>query len=68
MRLSLTLFIDLKIKSNFNKIRMLRLCNDFSFVINHRKDLKYYIINMKVDKTYRAIDDTMKKDCSLNEI
>ena len=47
---------------------MLRLCNDLSFIMNHRKDLKYCMINMKVDKAYRAIDDTMKKDCFLNKI
>ena len=61
MRLNSIRFIDLKMKLNFNKIKMLRLCNDLSLVMNHRKDLKYCIINMKVDKVYRAIDDTIKK-------
>ena len=61
MRLNSTQFIDLKMKLNFNKIRILHLCSDLSFIINHRKNLKYCIINMKVDKACRAIDDTMKK-------
>ena len=61
MRLNSTRLIDLKIKLNFDKIKMLRLCNDLSFMMNHQKDLKYYIINMKVDKACRAIDDTIKK-------
>ena len=68
MRLNSTQFIDLKMKSNFDKIKMLRLCNDLSLIRNHQKDLKYCIINMKVDKTCPAIDDTMKKNCSLNKI
>ena len=46
---------------------MLRLWSDLSFVINHRKHLKYYMINMKIDKVYRAIDDIMKKNCFLNK-
>ena len=68
MRLNSIQLIDLKMKLDFNKIKMLRLCNNLSFIMNHRKDLKYYIINMKVDKVYRAIDDTMKKNCFLNKI
>ena len=68
MRLNSTRFIDLKMRSDFNKIKMMCLCNDFPFMINHRKDLKCYIINMKVNKTCRAVDGTMKKDCSLNKI
>ena len=68
MRLNSTRLIDLKMKLNFNKIKMMRLCSDLSFIINHRKNLKYYMINMKVDKVYRAIDDTIKKDYSLNKI
>ena len=57
-----------KMNVNLNKIQILCLCNDLSLTINHRKDLKYYIINMKVDKTCRAIDDTMKKNNFLNKI
>ena len=68
MRLNSTRFIDLKMKSDFDKIKMLRLYSDFSLIVNHRKDLKYYMINIKVDKTCRAIDDTMKKDYFLNKI
>ena len=68
MWLNSTRFIDLKIRSDFDKIRILRLRNDFSLMINNRKDLKYYIINMKVDKVCRAIDDTMKKNYFLNKI
>ena len=32
------------------------------------KNIKYYVINMKVNKAYHAIDDTMKKDYFLNKI
>ena len=60
--------IIFKININLNKIQILCLCNDLPFMINHRKNLKYYIINMKVDKTYRAIDDIMKKNNFLNNI
>ena len=62
MQLNSIRFIDLKIKSNFDKIKILCLCNDLSLMINHRENLVYRIINMKVDKVYRAIDNTMKKD------
>ena len=68
MQLNSTRFIDLKMKSNFNKIKILRLYSDLSFIMNYRKDLKYYMINMKVDKIYRAIDDIIKKNCFLNKI
>ena len=68
MRLNSTRLIDLKMKSTFNKIRMLRLCNNLSFIMNYQKDLKYYMINMKIDKVCRAIDDTIKKNYSLNKI
>ena len=68
MRLNSTRFIDLKMKLNFNKIKMLRLCNDLSFMINHRKNSKYCMINIKVDKACRAIDDTMKNFFFLNKI
>ena len=68
MRLNSTRFIDLKMKLNFDKIRMLRLCSDLSFMMNHQKDLKYCMINIKVDKTCRAINGTMKKNCFLNKI
>ena len=68
MQLNSIRFIDLKIKLNFNKIRMLRLCSDYSFMINYRKDLKYCMINIKIDKVCRAIDDIIKKNCSLNKI
>ena len=68
MQLNSTRLIDLKMKSNFNKIKMLYLCNDLPLMMNHRKNLKYCMINMKVDKAYRAIDDTMKKDYFLNKI
>ena len=68
MRLNSTRFINLKMKLNFNKIKMLRLCSDLSLIMNYRKNLKYCIINMKVDKVYRAIDDTIKKNCFLNKI
>ena len=68
MRLNSTRLIDLKIRLDFDKIKMLRFCSDLPLMINHQKNLKYYIINMKVDKVYRAIDNTMKKDYSLNKI
>ena len=68
MRLNLTRFINLKMKLNFNKIKMLRLCNYLSLMMNDRKNLKYYMINMKVDKACRAIDKRIKKDYSLNNI
>ena len=55
-------------KSNFNKIKMLRLCNNFSLIMNYQKDLKYCIINIKIDKACRAIDDKIKKDYFLNKI
>ena len=68
MRLNSTRLIDLKMKLNFNKIRMLCLCNNLSLIMNYWKDLKYYIINIKIDKTCRAIDSTIKKNYSLNKI
>ena len=68
MRLNSTRFIDLKMRSNFNRIKMLRLCNDLSFMINHRKDWKYCMMNMKVDKVCCTINNTMKKNCFLNKI
>ena len=68
MRLNSIRFIGLKMKLNFNKIKMLRLCSNLSLRMNHQKDLKYCIINMKIDKACRAINDTMKKDCFLNKI
>ena len=68
MRLNSTRFIDLKMKLNFNIIRILHLCNDFPFMMNYRKDLKYCIINIKVDKTCHEADYTIKKDYSLNKI
>ena len=55
-------------RSNFNKIKILRLCSNLSLITNHQTDLKYYMINMKVDKACRAIDDIMKKNCFLNKI
>ena len=60
--------IDLKMRSNFNKIRMLRLCTDLSFMMNHQKNLKYCMINMKVNKACRVIDNMMKKNYFLNKI
>ena len=63
MRLNSTRFIDLKMKLNFEKIKMLRLWNNLSLMMNYRKNLKYYIINMKFDKACRAINDIMKKNC-----
>ena len=68
MRLNSTRFIDLKIKLDFDKIKMLHLCNDLSLIMNYRKDLKYCKINIKTDKTYCAINDMMKKNCFLNKI
>ena len=68
MRLNSTRFIDLKIKLDFDKIKMLRLCSDLSLMINHRKNLKYHMINIKVDKSYRAADDIMKKNYFLHKI
>ena len=68
MRLNSIRLIDLKMKSNFDKIKILHLCSDFSFMMNHRKDLKYCMINMKIDKVYRAINDTIKKNYFLNKI
>ena len=55
-------------KLNFDKIKMLRLCNNFSLMMNYRKDLKYLIIDMKIDKVCRAIDDIMKKNYFLYKI
>ena len=55
-------------KLNFDKIKMLRLYSNLSLMINHRKNLKYYMINIKIDKACRAIDDTIKKNCFLNKI
>ena len=46
---------------------MQRFYNDLSLMMNHQKDLKYYIINMKVDKAYRAINN-IKKNYFLNKI
>ena len=68
MRLNSTRFIDLKIRLNFNKTKMLRLCSDLLLMISYRKDSKYHMINLKVDKVCHAIDDTMKKNCFLNKI
>ena len=68
MRLNSTRFINLKMILNFDKIKILRLCSDLSFMMNHRKKLKYHMINMKIDKTCRTIDDIMKKDYFLNKI
>ena len=68
MQLNSIRFIDLKMKLDFDKIKMLRLCNDLSLMMNYQKDLKSCIINMKVDKTYHAIDDIIKKDCLFNKI
>ena len=58
----------LKTNVNLNEIQMLYLCNHLSLTMNHRKNLKYYIINMKVNKTCRAINDIMKKNDFLNNI
>ena len=60
--------LDLKIKLNFNKTKMLRLYSDLWLMMNYQRDLKYCMINMKIDKAYRAIDNIMKKDCSLHII
>ena len=68
MRLNSTRLTNLKIKLNFNKIKMLRLYSNLSLIMNHQKNLKYCIINMKIDKACRAIDNTMKKDYFLNKI
>ena len=68
MQLNSTQFIDLKMRLDFDKIRMLRLYSDLLFMINYRKNLKYCIINMKIDKVYRAIDDIMTKNYFLNKI
>ena len=68
MRLNSIWLIDLKMKSNFDKIKMLSLCSDFPFIINHWKDLRYYMINMKIDKASCAIDNMIKKNCFLNKI
>ena len=68
MQLNSTRLIDLKMISDFDKIKMLRLCNDLSLMMNYRKDLKYCMINMKVDKTCHAIDNMIKKACSLDKI
>ena len=57
-----------KNKLNFNKIKTLRLCSNLSFMMNYRKNLKYCIINIKIDKVCRAIDDIMKRNCFLNKI
>ena len=62
MQLNLIQFFDLKMKLNFDKIKMLRLCSNLSFIINKLlKNSKYYKINIKIDSTYHAIDNTMKK-------
>ena len=68
MQLNSTRFIDLKTKLNFNKIKMLRLCSNLSLMINHQKNLKYCMINIKVDKVCRAIDEIIKKNYFLNKI
>ena len=68
MRLNSIRFINLKMKSDFNKIKMLRLCSDSSFMMNYWKDLKYYMILMKVNKTCCVVDDTMKRNYFLNKI
>ena len=68
MWLNSTRFIDLKMKLNFDKIKMLRLYSDLPLIINHRKNLKYCMINMKVDKAYCTIDDMIKKNYFLNKI
>ena len=67
MQLNRIRLIDLKIKLKFNTIKMLRLYSNLPFKMNHRKDLKYNMINMKIDKAYSAIDNTMKKNYSLNK-
>ena len=55
-------------KLNFNEFKILRLCSDFPFMMNHRKNVKYYIINTKIDKICRAIDNMIKENCFLNKI
>ena len=54
--------------SNFYKIRMLRLCSNFSSMIEYRNDLNYRIINVEIDKIFRKFDDKMKKNCFLNKL
>ena len=68
MQLNPTRLIDLKMKLSFDKTKMLRLCSNLSLMMNHRKNLKYCMINIKVDKTCRATDDTIKKNYFLNNI
>ena len=68
MQLNSIQFIDLKIKLNFNKIEILCLCSNLSLIINYWKDLKYCMINMKIDKACRATDDMMRKNRFLNKI
>ena len=68
MRLNWIQFINLKMKSDFDKIKILRLYSNLLFIMNYRKNLKYCIINMKVDKACRATDDRMKKKYFLNKI
>ena len=60
--------INVKINSNFYKIRMLRLCNNLSSMIKHQNDLNYRMINVEVNKACRKFDDRMKKNCSLNKL
>ena len=53
--------------SDFCKVRMLRLCNNFLSMIEHRNDLNYQMINVEIDKICRKLDDRIKKNCSLNK-
>ena len=67
MRFNLNRSIDVKMNLNFYKICMLRLCSNLPSMIEHRNDLKYRMINVKVNKTCRKPDDKMKKNYSLNK-
>ena len=67
MRFNLNRSIDVKMNSNFYKIRMLRLCNNFPSIIEHRNNLNYWMINVEIDKTCRKFNDKIKKNCSLNK-
>ena len=68
MQLNSTQLIDLKMKTDFYKIEILCLCKNLPLIMNHRKDLKCCLINIKIDKSCRAIDDRMKKNWVLNKI
>ena len=67
MRFILNRSIDVKMNLNFYKTRILRLCNNFSLIIEYRNDLNYRMINVEINKICCKLDDKMKKNCFLNK-